>query len=114
MQNVIFHVDEMLKWGMVLRNVQNMITYYTQNEIQFHIEVVANGEAVAEYKKLGSKHSQTFNMLANNNVVFVACNNALVGLAIEREELFDFIAVVPAGVVELVEKQQQGYSYIKP
>jgi intracellular sulfur oxidation DsrE/DsrF family protein len=114
MKNVLFHIDEMSKWDMVIRNVQNMIAFYEENETQFNIEVVANGEAVSEYKKMTSSHKQSFELLINSNVTLVACNNALIGLSIQKEEIFDFVAVVPAGVVELVEKQQEGYSYIKP
>ena len=50
----------------------------------------------------------------SKEVVISVCNNALKGNNITVDDLFDFVTVVPAGVVELAEKQFEGYAYIKP
>ena len=47
-------------------------------------------------------------------VKFVACNNALNIFDIKKENVIHFVGIVPAGVVELVKKQREGYAYIKP
>ncbi len=47
-------------------------------------------------------------------VVFAACRNALRAQAIEPESLLEKTVVVPAGVIELAQKQQAGFAYIKP
>lgn len=33
---------------------------------------------------------------------------------ITKEQIASFVTIVPAGVLELAEKQAQGYAYIKP
>jgi hypothetical protein len=43
-----------------------------------------------------------------------ACNNLLIGVNIQRSELLPFVNVVPIGVKELIEKQLDGFAYIKP
>ena len=67
-----------------------------------------------EYVKDNKKNEVTFEELSKKGVEFKACNNSLNGLKIKKEELFELVMVVKAGVLELAEKQSQGYGYIKP
>ena len=110
---VIFHIDEPTKWSLLLKNVQNLAKAVdTKNS---HIEVLANSEAVLLYTSLATgTDSSMMQELSHLGVLFAACNNALKGLGIQKEQLPQFVAVVPVGVLELIEKQSQGYAYIKP
>ncbi|MBU5583354.1 DsrE family protein, partial [Enterococcus sp. S181_ASV_20] len=47
-------------------------------------------------------------------VTFHACNNAMRANQITKEQLPENVVVVPAGVLDLIELQAQGYAYIKP
>lgn len=111
---VVFHIDNSERWKMVLGNVKNLLNEISSNDIK--IEVLANGNAVSEYDK-SSKESDKLNLmedLSKNDVKFVACNNSLNSLKLSKEGLLDFVEIVPAGVLELIEKQDEGYAYIKP
>lgn len=112
MLNTIYHIDESIKWNLLLNNVQNMVNYCKEQQVPFTIEVLANSEAVQQY--LDTSIYQTMHTLALQGVQFVACNNALSSQHISTDALFSFVSIVPAGVVELALKQQQGFSYIKP
>lgn len=110
---VLFHIDEPEKWGLLLRNVSNLREAAPPREIR--IEVVANAQAVSFYAGRGEDADRArMRELARAGVRFTACGNALRGLNIPKEQLPAFVEVVPAGVLELVEKQAQGYAYIKP
>ncbi|MNE94913.1 DsrE/DsrF-like family protein [compost metagenome] len=74
--------------------------------------MVANAEAVKQYCKI--EEYPLFIELSISEVLFVACNNALKANFISKEALPSFVTIVPAGVLELVNKQHEGYSYIKP
>jgi intracellular sulfur oxidation DsrE/DsrF family protein len=113
MIKVIFHVDEMEKWTLALHNVQNMLNALEGRDLT--VEVLANSEAVRFYT-VSDHNAASLQMsdLAKAGVLFAACNNALNSLGIQKDQLPEFIQVVPAGVLELAEKQQQGYAYIKP
>ncbi len=50
--------------------------------------------------------------LAFYGVEFHACGNTLITLHKEAKDVVDFASVVEAGVADLMELQQQGYSYI--
>lgn len=103
---VIFHIDEMSKWGMVLSNVLNL----KESDHTAEISVLANGEAVSYYKK----HREKIENLINKDIVFLACNNSLKSRRIKPEDLMNGIEIVPVGVYELALKQQEGYAYIRP
>lgn len=102
---VIFHVDQIERWELTVKNVNNFL-----NEVpDATIEVLANAEAV-EYYTDADKVSE----LEKLNAKFLVCGNALKAHDIEQERIADFIEVVPAGVVELARKQDAGYAYIRP
>lgn len=73
---VIFHVDESSKWGLALKNVQNLIQAIQPNS--FGVKVLANSEAVKQYI-LSDVNEDLILMreLSSHDVSFVACNNAL-------------------------------------
>jgi uncharacterized protein len=48
------------------------------------------------------------------SVSFSVCRHSLNGLQIPAESLPAFIKVVSVGVLELIEKQNKGFAYIKP
>lgn len=111
---VIFHIDELDKWKLLLRNVSNLLDFIGGEK--FFIEVLANSEAVEYYKKNQNKDLDinVIESLYKKGVKFVACNNALVAYNIKVDDLIQFVNVVPVGVLELIMKQSEGYAYLKP
>lgn len=114
---VLYHIDTEAKWHMVLENAKNMLKYGKENNTTFEIEIVANGIAVVGLIQMVAEKSKWYlemDELYKENVVFAACNNALKKYNSSETPLCAFVTVVPAGVVEISTKQQEGYSYIKP
>lgn len=109
---VIFHIDEINKWGLALKNISNLLDAIDINK--FSIEVLANSEAVKFYDSNLGLNLKSIEKLYNKGVKFVACNNALIANDMKKEDLFHFIEIVPVGVLELINKQSEGYAYIKP
>lgn len=111
--SVIFHVDECVKWSLLLKNVANLLEAVRPETAR--IEVLANAEAVKQYVPgEAAPNLQAMRELAGRGVRFAACGNALKGLNIPYEQLAPFVQVVPSGVLELAERQAQNYAYIKP
>lgn len=114
--NVLFHIDESSRWNMALGNIQNMIRYMEDQAIPYQIELVANGPAVCELQdsvseKLGLKEPLCS---LSPKIRICACRNALMGNHITPGFLLPFVDIVPAGVVEIAQRQDDGFSYIKP
>ena len=101
---VVFHIDDVERWGRVRANVQNLL----KETLTIQIVITANSDAVKGYLL---EDNQAF--IADTPIAFHACRNALRGQAIAEEQLPQQVTVVPAGVLDLVELQTKGYSYIK-
>jgi len=108
----IFHVDELDKWELLLENVQNLVKGIDIEKSQ--VEIVANSKAVMRYKKDFGADNSVLEELGKKGISIVACNNALNSLKIEKEMLYPYVKVVPIGAKEIIEKQLDGYAYIKP
>lgn len=111
---VLFHVDEMEKWKLVLGNCRNLLNAMQDDDLT--IEIVANAAAVQFLVKTESdrENEEILKSLAQDHVTISACNNALRSFGIDPTSLYDFVSVVPSGVAELTLKQHRGYAYIKP
>lgn len=111
--SVIFHVDEMNKWKLVLANTQNLINALHEDTLT--IEILANSEAV-KYLIQANLNEDDLLVLDNlsKNITFSACNNSLKSLSIEPNSLLSYVKIVPSGVAELTIKQHAKFAYIKP
>lgn len=109
---VIFHVNELSKWGPTLGNASNLLADLANDEVE--VIVLANGEAVRYYETESTEtDTEKLIALSEKGVHFTACNNALKAQRLNKEVLYPFVNIVPAGITELVRKQQMGYAYIK-
>lgn len=114
---VIFHVDEMSKWTLTMGNIKNLISYTEERNIHLQAVVLANSAAVAALTPAGAAALELHEALLeimDRDISVSACRNALNKEKIAESELITGVVVVPAGVAELVQKQAEGYAYIRP
>jgi len=50
--------------------------------------------------------------MSDYGIKFHACANTMKSLGWDKDDMFDFVTVVEIGAVDLIELQEQGYSYI--
>ena len=94
----------------VIRQVNNVLKQAPDTRI----EVVFHGKAVYALVKDKTTLNDKIDELVNKkNVVFAACNNSLIRLNISKNELLSSAIVVPVAMLELMDKQEKGWSYIK-
>ncbi|MDI9587777.1 MAG: DsrE family protein [Acidobacteriota bacterium] len=110
MSRVIFHVDRFDDWGLALGNVRN----YLREVPDAEIEVLANASAVAFFVVPQLELKELWQSLADQGVDFALCNNALNNFGITKADLDSRLRIVPAGVVEVANKQAEGFAYVKP
>ena len=77
------------------------------------IEVVTYNQGIEYLMTSKSKLSNDLLTLNTKGVKFVVCQNTMNRLKITKDQLLPFATVVPAGIAEIVEKQEKGWSYIK-
>jgi len=100
-----------IKWGLALNNARNV-----QNDVgkeEADIEIVVYGPGIGMLKK-GSEAAARIQSARESGVKIVACENTMHTLKLTYDDMLPTIGYVPAGVTELVKKQQQGYAYIRP
>lgn len=77
------------------------------------LEVVCHNNGITFLQTDKTKQASGISALKAKGVDFVACENTLRERKIKREELMSECRTVPAGVVEVVLKQDAGWAYIK-
>ena len=78
------------------------------------IAVVMYGQGVHMVKQGGSPaESAIVKALQNKNVSFKVCGVALKNQGIPENQLLQGIEIVPDGIYEIIQKQKEGWGYIK-
>ena len=77
------------------------------------VEVVCHANSLDMLLKSGSKVASHIAELTTQNVRFAACENTMARTKATREDLVRGAETVPSGVVEIILKQEEGWSYIK-
>ena len=98
--------------GKTIRNINNALNDpRLKGKIQ--IELVAFSGGTDAYLK-GSKYENDLKELVEKGVIVSQCENTLRERKISRSQIYDFIGVVPSGNGELIIRQAEGWSVVKP
>ena len=97
----------------ILSSANNVIKFYGIDNTE--VVIVAYSKGINSIVKNRDKRIQRrVEALMTYGVEFIACNNTLTTLKIDKKYLLDGVEVVTAGIVELIERQLRGYIYIRP
>ncbi|MFV8271312.1 DsrE family protein [Flavobacterium sp. GT2N3] len=77
------------------------------------IEVVALGPGIELVMTEKSAAALDVAKMIKSGVIFVACENTMAKKNITKADLIENVGTVPSGIVEIIIKQKQGWSYIK-
>jgi uncharacterized protein len=99
------------KWGLVLNNAKNLQTDLGAANVD--IEIVAYGPGLAMLK-LESPVAGRIDEATVTGIKIEACENTMRNQKLTKTDMLNGIGYVPAGVVEIVQKQQQGWAYLRP
>jgi intracellular sulfur oxidation DsrE/DsrF family protein len=107
--------------NLALNNVKNVIEMYRAKNEDAVVEIVAYGPGLHMLRDDTSPVKDRIKQLTElsfpSTLKFSACNNTKQGM--EKREghpiaIIPQATLVPAGVVRIMELEEQGYSYIKP
>ncbi|MGL4740020.1 MAG: DsrE family protein [Sarcina sp.] len=110
---IILHLNELQKWNLAFGNIQNILKAEPQSEL----EILIHSEPLKNLTIKNAKELNLYNQLedfSKKGVVIAACNNTMNAFSLTKDDMCPFVTIVPAGVVELAKKQEEGFSYIKP
>jgi len=99
------------KWNLALNNARNLQADLGQKNVE--IEIVAYGPGIGMLKSesvVGTRIDEAL----KSGVKVVACENTMRGQKLVKDDMLPGIDYVGAGVVEIMQKQQQGWAYLRP
>jgi uncharacterized protein len=107
--------------NLALNNAKNVIESYRAKNEDVNVEVVAYGPGLHMLRDDTSPVKDRIKELSElsfpSNLTFSACNNTKQGMEKREGHPITIIPqahIVPAGVVRIMELEEQGYSYVKP
>jgi intracellular sulfur oxidation DsrE/DsrF family protein len=96
-------------WSMTILNLRSLTASLADTA---ELEVVAYGPGVSFLGK-GSSATADIQELTAKHVRFAACQNAMRAKHMTAADLIPGVEMVPSGLVEVITKQEQGWTYIK-
>jgi intracellular sulfur oxidation DsrE/DsrF family protein len=97
-------------WSSIIGNIKNVQKAWPTN---LNIEVVVHGKAIDFLVKDKTFFANDIQLLASQGIKFNACQNTMRKHNITADMLLNVAGTVPSGVVEVVTKQEEGWSYLK-
>lgn len=107
------------KMNILLNNASNVTSYYLEKGEEVEIEIVAYGPGLVMLVEGKSPVKDRIKSISENfsNITFQACGNTHAKMskkAGKEVKLVSQAKMVTSGVVHLVQRQEEGWSYVRP
>ncbi|MGA1294717.1 MAG: DsrE family protein [Burkholderiaceae bacterium] len=99
------------KWNLALNNARNAQDDLGKDNID--IEIVVYGPGI-HMLRIEATTATRVTQAIKSGISIVACENTMTAQKINKADMHDAISYVPAGVIQLMKRQQQGWAYIRP
>lgn len=122
-QKVVYHVNNIHHAKGAFRNIKNHLNAVGDENVEIIVVTHSSGAFSLVDDAMGKKDpktgkpydfTDTIASLANRGVKFQICANTIRGKNIDKNKISEYAEIVPSGVAQVAELQQQGYVYIKP
>lgn len=112
-EKVVFQVSEAnpKTWGLALNNLKNVQESLGSSKVD--VELVVYGPGIGMLKS-DSVVGNRVNDAIKDGVKIVACENTMHALKLTTADMLPTIGYVPGGVIELMQRQKEGWAYIRP
>lgn len=115
-QRLVIQVDsaDVALQNLAMNNAVNVQKHYGMDNVD--IEIVAYGPGLGMLTA-NSKTAQRVSSLAQQNITFSACGNTMKKMAKKTGKmpvLAEGTRTVPAGVIRIMELQDEGWNYLRP
>jgi len=99
------------KWQLALNNAENVQQALGKDKVK--VEIVAYGPGL-NMLKADSKVAAGVNAAMDRNVEVAACGVTMKKMKVTQADLIGGVTVVPGGVIEIMKRQSEGWSYVRP
>ena len=111
--HVVFQISDSAadRWRMLLANAKKVQETFGKQNVD--IEVVALGPGIDQLR-FESVLGDDINQAIDNGIKIVACENTMKAKRLTKADMLPSIGYVPSGAVELIEKEEAGWVYLRP
>lgn len=112
-EKVVIQVSDSIpgKWNLALNNAKNIQEAIGKDKVE--VEIVAYGPGI-DMLRFESEVGSRIEKAVTDGVKVMACENTMRNMKLTKPDMLSTIAYVPAGVVEIMRKEREGWSYIRP
>ena len=112
-QGVVVQVsdDNVATWNQALNVVKNIQGEYGKDKVDVELVVFGNGVGLL---KFDSQLSNRIDDTMAGGAKVVMCQNTMKGRKLTEADMHAGIGYVKAGVIEIIEKQKQGWTILRP
>lgn len=112
-QAVIMQISENdpLAWNLALNIAKNLPQELGKDNVE--VEIVAFGPGLAMFKA-ESEVDKRLTEAAQAGVALRACGRTMKAQKLSQTDLHPGVGVVPGGVVEIIAKTREGWTYLRP
>ena len=97
-------------WRQTLNNAMALTKNAGRANVQ--IEIVANGMGIGMLK-FNSSEAKEVAAVLGMGVQVLACGETMKALMLEKDDMLPNIGYVPGGLIEVLDRQREGWLYIK-
>ena len=98
-------------WNAVLSQIENVQKGFAPDKVE--IEVVTHGNATGFVLARNKAVSERIQKIESTGAVFDYCANTQKKHNVKAEELTPGVVIIPSGLVQVIKRQEEGWSYIK-
>jgi intracellular sulfur oxidation DsrE/DsrF family protein len=98
-------------WNLALNNAKNIQKDVGKDNVS--LEIVAYGPGI-NMLTAESEVGNRINEAIDSGVQVMACQNTMRNQKLKPEDMNPKVGYVASGVVEILQRQQQGYAYLRP
>ncbi len=102
--------NDSLAWKGLMNNIEHIKDIWGDS---VQVEVVAHGPGIEILVRGKTTQQQRIDGFKQKGVAFAACNNSMKARKLATGDIVPEAGIVPSGVVEVILKQEQGWSYLK-
>jgi intracellular sulfur oxidation DsrE/DsrF family protein len=102
---------EVKRWVLAISNARNVQDALGRGKVD--IDLVAYGPGI-DMLKWDSVVNADIDDLAARGVRVIACENTMIGQKLSRDDMHPKAAFVKTGLLAIMERQEQGWSYVRP
>jgi len=99
------------RWVLAISNARNVQDALGRGKVD--IDLVAYGPGI-DMLKWDSVVNADIDDLAARGVRVVACENTMIGQKLARDDMHPKAVFVKTGLLAIMERQEQGWSYVRP